>query len=152
MSFSRAFQWYHSHLDPIWPDGTFNNLALPCRWWLQNFILRHIYEKKVFTVQKFVKKANMIFQKCNIGFKTQTLMLILNLLKSCKKLMQKIINEKVTESLHFYLYFCMQKFSSCNFFVWFLALFEPSINYCVLWYPCKICEEIFFVAYISTFC
>ncbi len=23
MSFSRAFQWYHSHLDPIWPDGTF---------------------------------------------------------------------------------------------------------------------------------
>ncbi len=24
MSFSRAFQWYHSHLDPIWPDGTFN--------------------------------------------------------------------------------------------------------------------------------
>ncbi len=24
MSFSRAFQWYHSHLDLIWPDGTFN--------------------------------------------------------------------------------------------------------------------------------
>ncbi len=23
MSFSRAFQWYHSHLDPIWPEGTF---------------------------------------------------------------------------------------------------------------------------------
>ncbi len=23
MSFSRAFQWYHSLLDPIWPDGTF---------------------------------------------------------------------------------------------------------------------------------
>ncbi len=23
MSFSRAFQWYHSHLDPIWLDGTF---------------------------------------------------------------------------------------------------------------------------------
>ncbi len=23
MSFSRAFQWYHSHLDPNWPDGTF---------------------------------------------------------------------------------------------------------------------------------
>jgi len=23
MSFSRAFQSYHSHLDPIWPDGTF---------------------------------------------------------------------------------------------------------------------------------
>ncbi len=25
MSFSWAFQWYHFHLDPIWPDGTFNN-------------------------------------------------------------------------------------------------------------------------------
>ncbi len=25
MSFSRAFQWYHSHLDPIWPDGTFKS-------------------------------------------------------------------------------------------------------------------------------
>ncbi len=26
MPFSRAFQWYHSHLYPIWPDGTFNVL------------------------------------------------------------------------------------------------------------------------------
>jgi hypothetical protein len=24
MSFKRAFQWYHSHADPIWPDGTSN--------------------------------------------------------------------------------------------------------------------------------
>jgi hypothetical protein len=24
MSFSRPIQWYHSHADPIWPDGTFN--------------------------------------------------------------------------------------------------------------------------------
>ncbi len=23
MSFLRAFQWYRSHADPIWPDGTF---------------------------------------------------------------------------------------------------------------------------------
>ncbi len=23
MSFSRPVQWYHSHADPIWPDGTF---------------------------------------------------------------------------------------------------------------------------------
>ncbi len=27
MSFSRAFQWYHSHLDPIWPDGTFKGTS-----------------------------------------------------------------------------------------------------------------------------
>ncbi len=26
MSFSWAFQWYHFHLDPIWPDGTFKFL------------------------------------------------------------------------------------------------------------------------------
>ncbi len=25
MSFSRPIQWYHSHADPIWPDGTFKN-------------------------------------------------------------------------------------------------------------------------------
>ncbi len=23
MFFSRPIQWYHSHADPIWPDGTF---------------------------------------------------------------------------------------------------------------------------------
>ncbi len=28
MSFSRAIQWYHSHADPIWPDGTFNECLL----------------------------------------------------------------------------------------------------------------------------
>ncbi len=24
MSFSMHIQWFHSHEDPIWPDGTFN--------------------------------------------------------------------------------------------------------------------------------
>ncbi len=24
MFFSKPMQWYHSHADPIWPDGTFN--------------------------------------------------------------------------------------------------------------------------------
>ncbi len=24
MSFLRPIQWYHSHVDTIWPDGTFN--------------------------------------------------------------------------------------------------------------------------------
>ncbi len=31
MSFSRPIQWYHSHEDPIWPDGTFN-LFLNTAW------------------------------------------------------------------------------------------------------------------------
>ncbi len=26
MSFSRPFQWYHSHANLIWPDGTFNTV------------------------------------------------------------------------------------------------------------------------------
>ncbi len=34
MSFSRPNQWYHSHADPIWPDGTFKGACVPecCRW------------------------------------------------------------------------------------------------------------------------
>ncbi len=28
MSFKGAFQWYHSHADPIWPDGTFKYTAV----------------------------------------------------------------------------------------------------------------------------
>ncbi len=28
MYFYRAFQWYHSYADPIWPEGTFNFLKL----------------------------------------------------------------------------------------------------------------------------
>ncbi len=27
MFFSRPIQWYHSHADPIWPDGTFKSNA-----------------------------------------------------------------------------------------------------------------------------
>ncbi len=27
MSFSRPIQWYHSHVDPIWPDGALNAIG-----------------------------------------------------------------------------------------------------------------------------
>jgi hypothetical protein len=27
MSFPRPIKWFHSHADPIWPDGTFNKSA-----------------------------------------------------------------------------------------------------------------------------
>ncbi len=27
MSLSRPIQWYHSHADPVWPDGTLNILC-----------------------------------------------------------------------------------------------------------------------------
>ncbi len=30
MSFLRPIQWYHSHADPIWPDGTFKG-AVFCK-------------------------------------------------------------------------------------------------------------------------
>jgi hypothetical protein len=28
MSFSRPIQWYYSHVDPIWPDGTFKKTTI----------------------------------------------------------------------------------------------------------------------------
>ncbi len=28
MFFSRPIQWYHSHVDPIWPDGTFKGCQI----------------------------------------------------------------------------------------------------------------------------
>ncbi len=31
MSFSRPIQWYHSHADPIWPDGSFKPREI-CNW------------------------------------------------------------------------------------------------------------------------
>jgi hypothetical protein len=30
MFFSRPIQWYQSHADPIWPDGTFNPCIFLC--------------------------------------------------------------------------------------------------------------------------
>jgi hypothetical protein len=28
MSFLRPMQWFHSHADPIWPDGTFKSMKV----------------------------------------------------------------------------------------------------------------------------
>ncbi len=56
MSFSRAFQWYNSHLDPIWPDGTF-------KWFLDNrcslihIVSFHLEHSLYYTD----KKENQIF-------------------------------------------------------------------------------------------
>ncbi len=48
MSFSRPFQGYHSHADPIWPDGTFNLkpkytkfFVVPSTRWSQWSLRRH---------------------------------------------------------------------------------------------------------------
>jgi hypothetical protein len=30
MSFLRPIQWYQSHADPVWPDGTFKSLVPQC--------------------------------------------------------------------------------------------------------------------------
>jgi hypothetical protein len=35
MSFSTPIQWYHSHADPIWPDGTFKFIYIEG---LKNFV------------------------------------------------------------------------------------------------------------------
>ncbi len=37
MYFSMPIQWYHSHVDPIWPDGTLKNS------WFWNFIPQQNY-------------------------------------------------------------------------------------------------------------
>ncbi len=47
MSFSRAFQWYHSHLDPIWPDGTFN-------------VWNHYFVVNIFDSVKPTKKVTFV--------------------------------------------------------------------------------------------
>jgi hypothetical protein len=97
---------------------------------LQNLILRHIYRKSFLFVLavslhlhlKFVKSANMIkklfFQKSSMGIKkTKSLKLISNPLEKLQKLMQrKSINEKVTNMVFFYIYYCAQTFSASNFF------------------------------------
>ncbi len=41
MSFQRAFQWYHSHADPIWPDGTFKQWFLKSLQYL--LVLQYIF-------------------------------------------------------------------------------------------------------------
>jgi hypothetical protein len=32
MSVSRPIQWYHSHVDPIWLDGTFKIFNFSIKW------------------------------------------------------------------------------------------------------------------------
>ncbi len=70
MSFSRAFQWYHSHLDPIWPDGTFNASFLIFYLFnlheLDNFSVQHSWVRSQHTlnnVQKKKKSPKSPFQK-----------------------------------------------------------------------------------------
>ncbi len=41
MSFSRPIPWYHSHADPIWPDGTLQG-NVPCDFLLQIFFMNHL--------------------------------------------------------------------------------------------------------------
>jgi hypothetical protein len=36
MSFSKPIQWYHSHADPVWPDGTFKETGSPVRFKLMD--------------------------------------------------------------------------------------------------------------------
>jgi hypothetical protein len=44
MFFTRPIQWYHSHADPIWPDGTFKCRASNTSYhvqalgWLDSFV------------------------------------------------------------------------------------------------------------------
>jgi hypothetical protein len=48
MSFSRHIQWYHSHADPIWPDGTFKGTVA----WFWKFNILKILEYTVHLAQR----------------------------------------------------------------------------------------------------
>jgi hypothetical protein len=51
MSFLRAFQWYHSHADPIWPDGTFK---IQSGWTVPlNHFLEHLMYMTFLSKEKF---------------------------------------------------------------------------------------------------
>ncbi len=49
---------------------------------------------------------NILWQKFNLGKKTQNMMLISNPLKNAKIFLQNVINKKVMEKLSFFLLFC----------------------------------------------
>ena len=83
MSFSRLIQWYHSHVDPIWPDGTFNSLKVRlrqnpqipvCRWTLKDSCVQ-VYDESnggifrvddVFVTGMLAERAN-VSHRCCIG-------------------------------------------------------------------------------------
>ncbi len=43
MSFLRAFQWYHSPADPIWPDGTFKGQILQKKYKVEKFTFLSVF-------------------------------------------------------------------------------------------------------------
>jgi len=48
MFFPRPIQWYHSRADLIWPDFTFNAIALPESYNSSNYIPYSTYLRTVF--------------------------------------------------------------------------------------------------------
>ncbi len=60
MSFSRPIQWYHSHADPIWPDGTVK--ALHC-----------LYLSSIFFVSIYL---TLFYQSCQMMMPTYAMILL----------------------------------------------------------------------------
>jgi hypothetical protein len=46
MPFSRPVQWYQSHEDPIWPNGTFNKEDQTCGFF-GGFASHHLFIKNI---------------------------------------------------------------------------------------------------------
>jgi hypothetical protein len=69
MSFSRAFQWYHSHLDPIWPDGTFK-LALLSREGSLNSATADEKGENVLFVCRLITVFFLLYSTFLAGFKS----------------------------------------------------------------------------------
>ncbi len=90
MSFSRAFQWYHSHLDPIWPDGTFKQIFFSRDYLLAKFSDEIMYPR--------ANAHNFFYILRNWSYSI-LLMLILTLL-SRSSVVSMLCNTDILISLH----------------------------------------------------
>jgi len=58
-----GIQWYHSHVDQIWPDGTFNRCSVEkkdFRWLKSN--IQNIWKFKIFYIQS-MKNQTILWTK-----------------------------------------------------------------------------------------
>ncbi len=49
MSSSRPIQWYHSHADPSWPDGTFKHVHAGIAYCTSVLVNLYLYSAHFFT-------------------------------------------------------------------------------------------------------
>ncbi len=65
MSFSMPIQWYHSHADPIWPDGTFKGSLVSAKEVLTMNIAHLLWTQSIsdYERDKKVREIKFLFIK-----------------------------------------------------------------------------------------